>query len=141
MDVLVAALDRCTRAETQGFSRIQIFNSSVTGCDSISLEFVSLPKGAESSPHAHVSSHTVVFTLTGNVRVYFGRRLERDVRVGPLDCVYIPPGVIHHVVNEGDEVMTAVVARTPDRNIVEEFRDIVPDSFRVAPAYPWAKEC
>jgi uncharacterized RmlC-like cupin family protein len=125
MGILVATVDRSTQAEAQGFSRFHIFNSTVTGCDAISLEYVRLAKGSESSPHAHVSSHTVVFTLTGRVSVYFGQQLEQGVTVGPFDCVYIPPGVIHYVVNEGDEVMTAVVARTPDRNVVEEFPDIL----------------
>ena len=125
MSILVTALGKCPKAVSQGFSRTHIFNSNTTGCEAISLEYVALSKGAESSPHSHVASHTVIFTLTGRVTVYFGRQLENDVRVGPHDCVYIPPDVVHYVVNEGDEAMTAVVARTPDRNVVEEFAELL----------------
>jgi quercetin dioxygenase-like cupin family protein len=65
MRVKVVNVTACEHVLGQGYRRISIFNGLNTGNDQITLEYVILPKGEESTPHAHVDSHTVVFTLNG----------------------------------------------------------------------------
>ena len=125
MNIRVKNLDECTAHQGQGFKRISIFNPANTLGNHISLEYVILPKGAESTPHAHLDTHTVVFTLQGSVRLFYGDRLEQQKIVGPEGCVYIPPNVIHYVVNEHDEDMIAVVARTPYKHQIREHQELL----------------
>jgi uncharacterized RmlC-like cupin family protein len=103
---------------------VKIIDRESTGNEHISLEYVRLPKGAESYPHLHVNTHTAVYTLQGEVKLYYGDRLENVVVVGKHDCVYIPPNVIHYVVNERDEEMISIVARTPSHHEVKEFKEL-----------------
>jgi uncharacterized RmlC-like cupin family protein len=105
----------------QGFKRELIFNEADLGSAPLCLERVTLQMGEECVPHLHLGTHTVVYTLTGRVRVHYGDELQHAIEVGPSDCVFIPPGVIHYVVNEWPEPMTAVVARTAARHEVLEF--------------------
>ncbi len=125
MAITVINLQDCKPLEAQGFQRINIFNPQSVDNNEISLEYVTLPKGAESSPHAHIGTHTVVYTLKGGVRIYFGDNLENQVEVKPQGCVYIPPNVIHHVVNEHEEEMVAIVARTPASHQVKEYTHLL----------------
>lgn len=120
----VVNLNECPSVEAQGFKRIPIFSTRNVG-DQISLEYVVLPKGAEATPHSHIGVHTVVYTLQGGVRIYFGEDLDKQVIVRPQGCVYIPPDVIHYVVNEHEEDMVAIVARTPYDYKVKEYQNLL----------------
>jgi uncharacterized RmlC-like cupin family protein len=56
--------------------------------------------------------------------VLFGECLENEIVAGPGDCVYIPPDVIHYVVNEDLEPMEAAVSRTPATHTVVEYPEL-----------------
>lgn len=121
MDIKLVELENCHPVSANGFQRISIFNFENTKCNELSLEMVILPKGEESTPHAHVGIHTMVFTLSGAVTLYFGDQLQHNLSVTKSACVYIPPGVIHYVVNQNDEPMVAIVARSPYCHKVIEY--------------------
>jgi uncharacterized RmlC-like cupin family protein len=121
MAILVKKLNLASSKELQGFRRVQIFGEDDIGGSNISLEYVILPKGRESTPHLHVDTYSVIFTLQGVAKIYFGESLENIVTAGVDDSVYIPPNVIHYVVNEFEEEMIAIVARTPSSHSVKEF--------------------
>jgi len=125
MSIKVVNLRDCPSSNEQGYKRVQVFGGHNIQSGKISLEYVVLPKGAESMPHAHLETDTVVFTLQGKVKIYYGEALSEQVVVMPLGCVHIPPGVIHHVVNEHDEDMIAVVARTPHLHQVQEYSHLL----------------
>ncbi|MEO0584076.1 MAG: cupin domain-containing protein [Bacteroidota bacterium] len=122
--VKVIPLRERANTHAQGFRRQTIFNETQTQ-GQISLEYVILSTGAESSPHIHVGTHTVVYTLQGKVKVYYGEKLQHHVKVGPRDSVYIPPDVLHYVVNEDEQDMVAVVARTPGKHLVKEVEQAI----------------
>ena len=124
MSITVVHLDQCPAVSQHGFERRSVFNPALTGCDRLSLEFVELQTGEESSPHAHLGTHTMVYTISGSVRIYFGKRLETVLDVCPGDCVHIPPDVIHYVVNAQAMPMRAVVARSPARHEVVEYPEL-----------------
>lgn len=125
MNILTKKLSACLPESTQGFQRAHIFSPNLSNTSQLTLEYVVLPTGAESVPHAHIETHTVVYTIQGGVRIYFGDQLENQLVVEPQESVYIPPGVIHHVVNERVEDMIAIVSRTPSFNEVEEFPELL----------------
>lgn len=125
MKILTKKLEDCLPKAAQGFQRIHIFDPDTVKNGELALEYVILPTGAESRPHSHIDTHTVVFTIQGSVRIYFGEELENQLTVAPQESVYIPPGVIHHVVNEHEEDMIAVVARTPSVGKVKEFPHLI----------------
>jgi uncharacterized RmlC-like cupin family protein len=117
--IIKRTLAGCAPLIRQGFKRIPIFNASDAEAP-MSFEFVSLPQGAESVPHAHVGTHTMVYTLSGQVHIFFGEELENTLQVGPTESVYLPPNVIHYVINPSVEPMTALVARSPASHTVAE---------------------
>lgn len=125
MKVITEKLHDSSVSSNQGFRRTHIFSPDNLKQSPISLEYVVLPTGAESIPHAHLETHTVVFTIQGGVRIYFGEDLEHQLTVAPKESVYIPPGLIHHVVNENEEDMIAVVARTNSAKGVKEFPHLI----------------
>ena len=108
----------------EGFNRIQAISPETTGIDNISMELLILPPGAESLPHAHKNVHTVVYIIGGSVRAYVGERLEKYHDILSGDFVYVPPDVIHFPINKGNEVLVAVVARTPANSSVVEFKEL-----------------
>lgn len=121
MDIKLVEVENCHTVSSNGFQRISIFNFENTNCNELSMEMVILPKGEESTPHSHVETHTMVFTLSGEVTLYFGDQLQHNLSVTKSACVYIPPGTIHYVVNHNEEPMVAIVARSPYLHKVIEY--------------------
>lgn len=85
----------------------------------VSLEMVTLCRGEECTPHAHIDTQTLVYTIKGKVLVSSGPDLADVIEVGPGDCLFIPPDEPHYVVNLWPEPMVAVVARFKPQGVVE----------------------
>ncbi len=101
----------------QGLQREYLVQSNASV--PVSLERVTLSQGEECTPHAHIGTETVVFTVSGRVRVFSGPQLADVIDMGPEDCLYIPPDEPHYVVNLWSEPMVAIVARFMPRGVVE----------------------
>ena len=125
MEIKIMKLDLKKFQKSQGFKRIPIFNEENLGISDICLEYVILPKGKESIPHLHVDTFSVIFTLKGVAKIFYGENLESFGEAHQGDSVYIPPNIIHYVINEYDQEMVAVVARTPSQHIVKEFPELL----------------
>lgn len=118
--------DEGSTSTAQGFVRLPIFCSSAGNFGPISMERVILGKGEESCSHAHVGTHTVVYTVSGRNIVYFGANLEFKVEVSAGDWVYIPPGAIHYVTNPYEVPMVAIVVRSPPSRQIIEYPNLLP---------------
>jgi uncharacterized RmlC-like cupin family protein len=72
-----------------------------------------LPPGQRTRPHRHAQgSHTAIYVIKGTGTSHIGQNGERVHRTHPGDVIYIPPGVTHYKINDGDEAIIAVVVRT-----------------------------
>jgi mannose-6-phosphate isomerase-like protein (cupin superfamily) len=63
-----------------------------------SLAEATVPAGGSTTEHLHRVTEELYFITAGTARMRLGDE-ERDVRPG--DCIVIPPGVLHQIVNTG----------------------------------------
>jgi mannose-6-phosphate isomerase-like protein (cupin superfamily) len=75
-----------------------------------SLAEASLPVGGATDEHYHPISEELYFFLAGTARMRLG---DKQLEVGPGDCVLIAPGVVHKLVNTGDEPLRLLCCCSP----------------------------
>ncbi len=75
-----------------------------------SLAEATVPHGGATAEHFHRRNEELYFFLTGSGRLRVGDE-QRDVRAG--DCVVIPPGAIHQLVDTGHEPLRLLCCCAP----------------------------
>ncbi|MEZ5120517.1 MAG: cupin domain-containing protein [Solirubrobacterales bacterium] len=75
-----------------------------------SLAEATVPVGGATDEHYHRRTEELYYFVAGRGRLRVGDE-ERDVRVG--DCVVIPPGARHKLVNTGDEPLVLLCCCAP----------------------------
>lgn len=69
------------------------------------------PPGADSGWHHHSSYESIIYVVSGQMRMESGPGGETVVEGGPGDFLYVPPGAIHRESNPGDGESQLVVVR------------------------------
>lgn len=62
-----------------------------------------------SNPHAHANEE-VFYVVSGFGRIRVG---EEEKAIGPGECVYVPPTVVHQLINTGNEALKVIAAASP----------------------------
>jgi mannose-6-phosphate isomerase-like protein (cupin superfamily) len=75
-----------------------------------SLAEATVPVGARTIAHYHRATEELYFFTAGRGRMTLGDR-ERDVAAG--DCVVIPPGAVHSLVNTGAKPLVLLCCCAP----------------------------
>jgi mannose-6-phosphate isomerase-like protein (cupin superfamily) len=75
-----------------------------------SLAEATVPPGGDTAAHFHRTTEEIYFFTSGSGRMRLGDD-ERDVRAG--DCVVIPPGVEHKLLNPGSEPLVLLCCCAP----------------------------
>jgi mannose-6-phosphate isomerase-like protein (cupin superfamily) len=75
-----------------------------------SLAEASLPVGGSTDEHYHPIAEELYFFLDGTARMRLG---DEQLDVGAGDCVLIAPGVVHKLVNTGDEPLRLLCCCSP----------------------------
>jgi mannose-6-phosphate isomerase-like protein (cupin superfamily) len=75
-----------------------------------SLAEATVPVGGQTIAHYHRQAEELYFFTAGRGRMTLGDE-HRDVAVG--DCVVIPPGETHQLVNTGDEPLVLLCCCAP----------------------------
>ena len=75
-----------------------------------SLAQATVPPGARTEAHFHRVTEEIYFFTAGAGRMRLGEA-EADVRAG--DCVVIPPGMPHQLINEADEPLVLLCCCAP----------------------------
>jgi len=97
----------------QGFSYAPAISAESVGAKGIHLQMLTIPPGARAKAHKHQSHETAIYTLSGEVGMWYGERLENNMLTRAGDFVYIPANMPHLPYNLSEtEPATAVVART-----------------------------
>jgi uncharacterized RmlC-like cupin family protein len=97
----------------QGFSYAPAISAESVGARGIHLQLLTIPPGARAKAHKHEHHETAIYTLSGEVGMWWGDRLENNMLTRAGDFVYIPANVPHLPYNlSQSEPATAVVART-----------------------------
>jgi len=75
-----------------------------------SLAQATVPPGSATEAHFHRVTEEIYFFTAGTGRMILGEQ-ESEVRAG--DCVVIPPGEVHGLVNTGDEPLVLLCCCAP----------------------------
>jgi uncharacterized RmlC-like cupin family protein len=95
--VVVKEWDLAAGPPTPGMERLQAFATNGLWAGRVRTE-----AGMVSGWHHHGSYETVIYVLTGALRMEFGREAAATVDAGPGDFVLVPKGLIHRESNPSD---------------------------------------
>ncbi|KUN85082.1 cupin [Streptomyces griseoruber] len=104
---VVTPEDREPGPRTPGMDRQQAFATEGTWSG-----FVRTEAGMVSGWHHHGGCESVIYVLTGAIRVEFGPDGAEAVVAGPGDFVYVPKDVVHRESNPSAEPADIVVVRS-----------------------------
>jgi uncharacterized RmlC-like cupin family protein len=97
----------------QGFTYAPAISAETVGARGIHLQMLTIPPGARARAHKHESHETAIYTLSGEVGMWYGERLENNMLTRAGDFVYIPANMPHLPYNLSQtEQAVAVIART-----------------------------
>ena len=75
-----------------------------------SLAEATVPAGGATTEHLHRVTEELYFITAGTGRMRLAGE-ERDVRPG--DCIVIPPGALHQIVNTGEDALRLLCCCAP----------------------------
>jgi uncharacterized RmlC-like cupin family protein len=101
-----------TYSGKQGFDYFEGIARETVGARGICMHLLTIPPGTRAKAHLHEAHETAVYTLEGEVAMWWGERLEHRMDTAAGDLVYIPAGVPHLPANLSDREARAVIART-----------------------------
>ena len=105
-------------AQTPGTERLTAIDEE-TGSKNLWAGVVTLEPGARSGAHHHGECESVIYVLSGRIRLRFGEKLEETAEAGPGDFIFVPPNVVHQEINVSDsEGIDSIVVRDSLENIV-----------------------
>ena len=97
----------------QGFTYAPAISAETVRSSAIHMQLLTVPPGAKAKAHKHEAHETAIYTLSGQVGMWYGERLENHMTASAGDFVYIPANVPHLPYNLSQtEPAVAVVART-----------------------------
>ncbi len=81
-----------------------------TGCKNVTFGLAEFPAGSRPGGHRHDVQEEIIYILEGS-----GRMMVEDgeIRLEPGVTVYIPPGVDHAVINDGDRTIRLITLFSP----------------------------
>ena len=114
--------DRVTQGESSGaMTRLGAISADTVGSEGIFMGVSRLPPGMRSSAHLHTNCESSLYVSSGRGRFLTGPRLERATVIEPGDFIFVPPNAPHAVTNDGDADLVFIVARTAQREQVDEY--------------------
>lgn len=99
-------------AGKQGFDYFEGIARETVGARGLCMHLLTIPPRARAKAHLHEAHETAIYTLEGEVVMWWGERLEHRMDTAAGDLVYIPAGVPHLPANLSDREARAVIART-----------------------------
>ncbi|MEU1177645.1 cupin domain-containing protein [Streptomyces sp. NPDC005820] len=104
---VVTPQDRTPGPPTPGMDRQQAFDTEGTWSG-----FVRTEAGMVSGWHHHGEQESVIYVLTGALRMESGPDGRDTVEAGPGDFVHVPKGVVHRESNPTAEAADIIVVRS-----------------------------
>ncbi|MEM0923262.1 MAG: cupin domain-containing protein [Pseudomonadota bacterium] len=96
----------------QGLDYAHGISRETVGAHGLCMHVLTFPPKTRAKAHLHEAHETAIYTISGEVVMWWGERLEHRMDTGPGDMIYIPPGMPHLPVNLTDAPATVVLART-----------------------------
>ena len=97
----------------QALSYVSGISAESVGAQGIHLQIVTIPPDGKAKAHQHDGHETAIYILSGEVGMWYGKRLEMYLSARAGDFVYIPAGMPHLPHNlSATESCVAVISRT-----------------------------
>jgi uncharacterized RmlC-like cupin family protein len=104
--LVVTPGERTAGPSTPGMERQQAFVTDGTWSGLVRTD-----SGMLSGWHHHGEYETVIYVLTGSLRMEFGPAGSDLVEAGPGDFVYVPKGAVHREGNPSEDTADLIVVR------------------------------
>jgi uncharacterized RmlC-like cupin family protein len=117
-------------AQTSGMRRLEAISGNTVGSHDLWMGQTHVAPSTSSGNHHHGISETGIYVVSGHPEFVFldetaGRPVERRLRTGPGDYIYVPPWVPHREENpDPDNEAVVVIARTTQEAIVVNLADL-----------------
>jgi len=117
-------------AQTSGMRRLEAISVHTVGSHDLWMGQTHVAPSTSSGNHHHGISETGIYVVSGHPEFVFlddtaGRPVERRLRTGPGDYIYVPPWVPHREENpDPDDEAVVVIARTTQEAIVVNLPDL-----------------
>lgn len=117
--VIPAANLDANTPQTPGMSRAAAITHQRTGANKIWAGTVRIEPNAKTGPHHHGEQESVIYVVSGKVRMRWGESLEFYAEGGPGDFIFVPSLVPHQEINASpDAPLDCVLARSGQEAIV-----------------------
>jgi uncharacterized RmlC-like cupin family protein len=121
-EIAVVKRDQVSQGESSGaMTRLGAISADTVGSEGLFMGVSRLPPGMRSTSHVHTNCESSLYVSSGRGRFLTGRRLEQAMPIEPGDFIFVPPNAPHAVANDGDVDLVLIVARTAQRELVEEY--------------------
>ncbi|TQK42578.1 cupin domain [Streptomyces sp. SLBN-118] len=104
--LVVTPHDRKPGPHTEGMDRQEAFATEGTWSGYVRTE-----AGMVSAWHHHGECESVIYVLTGALKMEFGPDGSNTVEAGPGDFIYVPKGAVHRESNPSAEAADIIVVR------------------------------
>ncbi|GAA0435783.1 hypothetical protein Acor_55660 [Acrocarpospora corrugata] len=117
-------------AQTEGMRRVEAIAGRTVGSTNLWMGQTHVEAATGSANHHHGVSETGIYVVSGHPEFVFldeteQGAVERRLRTGPGDYIYVPPWVPHREENpDPDEEAVVVIARTTQEAIVVNLPDL-----------------
>ncbi len=104
--------------QTPGMERLTAIDEDI-GSKNLWAGVATMEPGARSGAHHHGECESVIYVLSGRIRLRFGEKLEETAEAGAGDFIFVPPNVVHQEINLSDsEGIDSIVVRDSQENVV-----------------------
>jgi uncharacterized RmlC-like cupin family protein len=105
--------------QTPGMIRAAGITAARAGAEKLWAGTFSVHPDAKTGPHHHGALETVIYVISGQAQMRWGKRLEFMAEAGPGDFIYVPPFVPHQEINANpDAPLSCVVVRSGQEAVV-----------------------
>ena len=104
--------------QTSGMHRVAAVSGETVGSKGIWAGITDVSPHAATGTHHHGEQETVIYVISGHVRMRWGDRLEHAADAGAGDFIYVSPFVPHQEINPADETSKWVIVRNGHDPIV-----------------------
>jgi uncharacterized RmlC-like cupin family protein len=121
-EIAVVKREQVIQGESSGeMTRQSAISADTVGSEGIFMGLSRLPAGMRSTTHYHTNCESSLYVSSGQGRFLSGPRLDRATPIEPGDFIFVPPNAPHTVVNDGDVELVFIVARSAQRELVEDY--------------------
>jgi uncharacterized RmlC-like cupin family protein len=120
--------------QTPGMTRAAAVTTARAGAEKLWAGTVIIEPDAKTGAHHHGPVESVIYVVSGRVRMRWCERLEYVAEAGPGDFIYFPPNVPHQEINtEPSQPLSCVLARSGQEPVVVnlDLADVEPNPQQV----------